>query len=88
MFFSDSSGEKHPWPDAGQTGEECESADPGSKGVMAPPPPPDRDAAVVTLAVRDLGDNLLTIASTPLASAEHVSSLVLPFMLSGARKHS
>ena len=88
VFFSDSSGEKHPRPDAGQPGEECESADPGLKGAMAPPPPPDRDATVGTPTASGPGDNLVTIVSTPLASAEHVNSLVLPFMLSGERKRS
>ena len=88
VFFSDSSGEKHPRLDAEHPGEECESADPSSKGATAPPLLPDRDAAVGTPIASGPGDNLVTIVSTPLASAEHVSFLVLPFMLSGVRKRS
>ena len=89
VLSSDSSGEKHPQPDMGKLEEECESADPGSKGAMAPPPPPSRGIAVDTSTASVPGDNLVTIVSVPpLASAEHVSYFVLCFLLSGARKCS
>ena len=74
VFFSDSSGGKHPQQDTSKPEEECESTDPGDKGAMAPPPPPNRDVAVDTSAVTVAGDDLVTIISAPpLASAEHVS---------------
>ena len=74
VLSSDSSGEKHAQPDMGKPEEECESADPGSKGTMAPPPPPDRGAAADTSAATAPGDDLVTVVSAPpLASAEHVS---------------
>ena len=85
VFFSDDSGERHPQPDAGQPGEECESADLGLKGATDPSPSPDRDAAVGTPAASGVGDNLATIVSTPLASAEHVSFLFYLLCCRGAQ---
>ena len=86
---SDVSDEKRPQPDMGKPEDECESADPGSKGAMAPPPPPSRGTAVDTSTATVPGDNLVTIVSAPpLASGEHVNSFVLCFLLSGARKRS
>ena len=80
VLSSDSSGEKHSHPDMGKPEEECESADPGSKGTMAPPPPPRRGIAVDTSTATVPGDDLVTIVSAPLlASAEHVSFLFFVF---------